>query len=158
MATILKKDPAKGNGPKSIVAYVETTARVVLGITFTVMGLNGFVSFLPSSPVPAAATAFFGALFQTGYMIQLIMGTQLVAGILLLSNRFVPLALALLAPVVVNIIAFHAFLVPSGLPSALVMLTLEFYLAWTYRNAYRPMLAMRSHRARPSGRTSSEEA
>lgn len=137
MAAIVRKDAA--------VAYVAPAARVVLGLTFTVMGLNGFVRFLPSSPVPAAAMAFFGALFQTGYMIQLIMGTQLVAGILLLSNRFVPLALALLAPIVVNIIAFHAFLVPSGLPGALVMLVLIVYLAWRYRNAYRPMLAMRSH-------------
>lgn len=64
------------------------------------MGRNGFMNFLPSSPVPDAATAFFGALFQTGYMIQLIMGTQVIAGILLLANRFVPLALAVLAPII----------------------------------------------------------
>jgi hypothetical protein len=126
--------------------YLETAARILLGATFAVMGLNGFVRFLPSSPVPDAAVAFFGALAQTGYMIQLIMGTQLVAGVLLLANRFVPLALALLAPVILNIIAFHAFLVPSGLPAALVVLALEIYLAWRYRKAFGPMLAMRPSR------------
>ena len=124
--------------------YLAHAARLVLGITFTVMGLNGFLNFLPSSPVPGAATAFLGAVSQTGYLIQLVMGTQLIAGVLLLANRFVPLALVLLAPVIVNIIAFHAFLLPSGLPLALVVLALEVYLAWTYRNAYRAMLAMRS--------------
>lgn len=129
---------------RSIARYLEPAARIVLGALFTVMGLNGFMTFLPSPPIPDAAVAFFGALFHTGYMIQLIAGTQLIAGILLVSNRFVPLALALLAPVIVNIIAFHAFLLPSGLPSALVVLALETYLAWTHRNAYRPMLAMRS--------------
>lgn len=129
---------------RSIAQYLQPAARIALGALFTVMGLNGFMTFLPSPPIPDAALAFFGALFHTGYMIQLIAGTQLIAGILLLSNRFVPLALALLAPVIVNIIAFHAFLLPSGLPSALVVLALEIYLAWMYRNAYRPMLAMRS--------------
>jgi hypothetical protein len=72
------------------------------------------------------------------------MGTQLIVGLLLLTNRFVPLALALIAPVVVNIVAFHIFLAPSGLPLALVVLVLEVYLAWAYRNAFRPMLAMRA--------------
>lgn len=72
------------------------------------------------------------------------MGTQLIVGALLLSNRFVPLALALIAPVVVNIVAFHAFLEPSGLPVAIVVLALEVYLAWAFAKAYRPMLALRA--------------
>jgi hypothetical protein len=63
---------------------------------------------------------------------------------LLLVNRFVPLALALLAPVVVNIILFHLFLAPSGLPVATVVLVLELFLAWVYRGAFRSMLAFRS--------------
>lgn len=143
-----KTDVARGDGATAIAGYLEPAARMLLGITFTVMGLNGFTNFLPASPVPEAAMTFFGALARTGYMMQLIMGTQLIAGILLVVNRFVPLALALLAPIVVNIIAFHIFLVPSGFPPALVMLAVEIYLAWRYRNAYRPMLAMRRDRAR----------
>jgi hypothetical protein len=64
-------------------------------------------------------------------------------GVLLLVNRFVPLALALFAPFMVNSIAFHIFLEHSGLPMAAVFLALELYLAWSYRAAFRPMLAAR---------------
>ena len=79
----------------------------------------------------------------TGYMMKLVAGTQLISGVLMLVNRFVPLALALLAPVVVNIIAFHLFLAPSTIAPGVVVLLLELYLAWAYRNAFRPMLAAR---------------
>ncbi|MDB6025476.1 MAG: DoxX family protein [Verrucomicrobiales bacterium] len=90
------------------------------------------------------AMALMGGFMKSGYMLPLIMGTQLISGVLLLVNRFVPLALALLAPVVVNILAFHIFLAPSGLVIAIVVMALELYLAWSYRTAYRPMLAMRA--------------
>ena len=93
--------------------------------------------------MPEGATAFLGALMKTGYMMQLIGATQFVVGAMLLMNRFVPLALALFAPFMVNSIAFHAFLEPSGLIMAGVFLALELYLAWTYRKAYGPMLAAR---------------
>ena len=77
------------------------------------------VSALPAEPPePASAGAFLGALFSTGYMFPLIKGTETLAGALLLSNRFVPLALTLLAPVLVNIVAFHVFLAPAALPLA----------------------------------------
>jgi hypothetical protein len=76
-------------------------------------------------------------------MMQLIGTTQFVVGAMLVSNRFVPLAVALFAPFIVNSIAFHAFLEPSGLPMAAVFLALELYLAWAYRPAYRAMLAAR---------------
>lgn len=87
--------------------------------------------------------AFAGALMNTGYMMQLIGITHLVVGVLLLTNRFVPLALALFAPFIVNSLAFHIFLERSGLPMAVVFLALELYLAWAYRAAFRPMLAAR---------------
>jgi hypothetical protein len=76
-------------------------------------------------------------------MFSMVMGTQLLVGVLLLLNRFVPLALALIAPVVVNIIAFHLFLAPSTIGPGLAVLALELYLACAYRNTYRPMLGMR---------------
>jgi len=119
-------------------------ARLSLGVVFAVFGLNGFLHFLPTpSGTPEAALAFAGALVKTGYMFPLIKGTEVLVAALLLSNLFVPLALALIAPVIVNIVAFHAALAPSGLGLALVLLALELYLAWTYRAAYRPMLAAR---------------
>lgn len=125
-------------------SYIPTAARVLLGLVFTVFGLNGFFNFLPQPPMPEAAGAFLGALAATGYMFPLIKGTEVVAGVLLLGNRFVPLALALLAPVVVNIVAFHAVLAPGGMALPLVVLGLELTLAWSYRDAFRSMLAARS--------------
>jgi hypothetical protein len=119
-------------------------ARYLLGAGFVLFGLNGFLHFLPQPPAPpAAAMSFAGALLATGYMFPLIKGTEVIAGLLLLSNRWVPLALTLLAPVLVNIVAFHLFLAPAGLAIPFVLLAAELYLAWSYRDAYAPMLRAR---------------
>jgi uncharacterized membrane protein YphA (DoxX/SURF4 family) len=125
--------------------YLTPTARILLGLIFTVTGLNGFLNFLPqpAAPMPAGAVAFAGAMLKTGYLMPLLMATQLVSGLLLLAGSWVPLALALLAPVLVNIAAFHLFLAPAGLPLAGLVLVLELYLVWAYRGAFRPMLARR---------------
>jgi uncharacterized membrane protein YphA (DoxX/SURF4 family) len=127
-----------------IARYVPAVGRVLMGLIFCVTGLNGFLNFLPQMAMLEPAVNFFGAMVKTGYLIQLIMGTQLIVGLLLVTNRFVPLALALIAPIVINIVAFHLFLAPSGLPLAVVVLVLEVCLVWAYRKAYRPMLAMRA--------------
>ncbi len=116
-----------------------------MGLPLLVFGLNAFLYFIPppATPMPAGATAFVGALMQTGYMMRLIGATQLVVGVFLVTNRFVPLGLALFAPFMVNSVAFHVFLEPSGLIMAGIFLAAELYLAWVYRAAYRPMLAAR---------------
>jgi putative oxidoreductase len=123
--------------------------RLMLGVPLIVFGLNGFLDFItpPAAPLPQSAARFLGALAETGYMMELIALTQLAVGILLVANRFVPFALVLLAPFLVQSIAFHTFLERSGLPMAIVLLALELYLAWTYRNAYRGMLEPRSSAA-----------
>jgi len=139
----------------SIRSKAPSIARIALGLTFFVFGLNGFLHFLPQPPMSGPPAAFAGALFATGYMFPLIKGTEVAASLLLLSNRYVPLALALLAPVVVNIVAFHAFLAPAGLAVPIVVLALELYLARSYRDAFAPMLHARTepHSASPaSGR------
>jgi hypothetical protein len=132
----------------NIASKIPTAARLLLGLIFAVFGLNGFLHFIPTPPMSGPAGAFGGAMFATGYLFQLLKGTEVLVAVLLLSNRFVPLALALLAPVVVNIVAFHAFLAPSGLPLPLVILALEIYLARSYRDAYSSMLQARTE---PSG-------
>jgi len=125
--------------------HLPTIARLLLGLIFLITGLNGFLNFIPApkDAMPEGVMAFMAALMKTGYLFQLISGTDLLVSLLLLTNRFVPLALALIAPVVVNIVAFHVFLAPSGLVIALVVLALELYLAWSYRSAFRAMLAAR---------------
>src|ERR1700731_1357691 len=90
--------------------------RRVLGFVFLAFGLNGFVHFIPQMKMPNPALEFFIGLAATGYMLPLLFVTQAVAGALLIVGLFVPLALALLAPIIVNIFLFHVFLAPDGLP------------------------------------------
>jgi len=126
-----------------ITVIATAIARLLLGLVFFVFGLDGFLHFIPQPTElpPEGAMSLAIAMMKSGYMFPLIKGTEVLAGALLLTNRFVPLALALLAPVVVNIVAFHAFLAPEGTALAVVILVLEIALAWAYRDAYRPMLA-----------------
>jgi len=124
---------------------LQTFARVSLGLIFFVAGLDGFLDVLPhpSRPLPERALQFAGALLKSGYFLPMLKSTELVAGLLFLSNRLVPLAVAIIAPVLVNIFAFHLFLAPDGLPLAVILLALELYLVWTCRSAYRPILGTR---------------
>jgi uncharacterized membrane protein YphA (DoxX/SURF4 family) len=115
-------------------------ARILLGLIFVVFGLNGFLQFLPQPEMPQAAIAFLGGLAASGYVLPLLFATQLLGGALLLLG-VVPLGVLILAPVIVNIVAFHVFLAPGGLPLALVVAFLALFLAWTHREAYRPLFA-----------------
>lgn len=125
----------------SVIRHATTVVRVLFGLAFVIFGLNGFLNFIPPppDPLPAPAMAFAGALVATGYMMPLIGATQLLSGLLLVTNRFVPLALLLLAPFFVNSLCFHLFLERSGLPMALGFAAIELYLAWVHRAAYRPL-------------------
>jgi uncharacterized membrane protein YphA (DoxX/SURF4 family) len=124
----------------SIQSKLPTVARYLLGLAFFVFGLNGFLHFIPQPPMSGPPANFIGAMLATGYLFPLLKGTEVVAGLLLLSNRYVPLALTLLAPVLVNIVAFHVFLEPAALALPIVLLIAELYLARSYRDAFAPML------------------
>ena len=100
--------------------YIFVIARVLLGLVFTVFGLNGFLHFFPSPPVPGLAGQFMGALLGSHYYV-IAFGTELIGGTLLLSNRYVPLALTLLGPVIVNILSFHMFLNSENIAPAIVV-------------------------------------
>lgn len=128
----------------------KTAARLLLGAIFTLFGLNGFFHFLPAPAPEGAAAAFIGGLASSGYFFPLLKGTEVVAGLLLLGNRFVPLALTLLAPIVVNIVAFHAFLAPSGMAISVVVAALGIYLAYTERSVFAPVLRARSSESTPA--------
>lgn len=128
----------------AIVRKVPSVARIGLGLMFGVMGLNKLLHFLPQPPISGPPAQFFGALFATGYMLPMLALTEIVAAVMLLSNRFVPLGLTLLAPVIVNIVGFHLFLAHGGYGLALTILAVEVYLAWAYRSAFAPMLRARN--------------
>jgi len=128
----------------TIAQKLPTAARIGLGLVFALFGLNKLVPFLPQPPISGPPAEFFGALMATGYMLPLLALTEIVAGVMLLTGRFVPLALTLLAPVIVNIVAFHVFLSGGGFALPLTVLGIELYLAWIYRDAFAPMLRMQS--------------
>jgi uncharacterized membrane protein YphA (DoxX/SURF4 family) len=129
-----------------LLSYAPAAARIVLGLVFFIFGLDGFLHFVPqpTEPPPQGAMELAIAMMKSGYLFELIKGTEVIVGLLLLTNRFVPLALALIAPVIVNIVAFHAFLAPTGMVIPLALVALELYLAWHYRARFRPMLAARA--------------
>jgi putative oxidoreductase len=98
-------------------------ARYLAGVIFLVMGLNGFLNFIPLPPPGGIAGQFMGVLYISHYL-WVIFAFQVIAGLLLLVNRYVLLAVAVLAPVIVNILTFHALMAPSGLPLALFVTAL----------------------------------
>ncbi|HVR63828.1 MAG TPA: DoxX family protein [Polyangia bacterium] len=121
---------------------LPTVARVILGLVFVVFGLNGFFNFLPQPPAPPRAMAFAGALVGSGYFFPLLKATEVAAGALLLAG-FVPIALTLLAPIIVNIVAFHLFLAPGNYAVVGLILAAEIYLAVVNRAAFAPLFARR---------------
>ncbi len=119
---------------------VSLIARILLGLIFTIFGLNGFLHFIPTGPLPAGpAGQYFSALSESHYM-DFIFAVQLIGGIVLLIGRYVPLALTVLAPVIVNIVLFHATMAPSGLPLAIVTVILWLLAAHRFRANFAGLL------------------
>src|SRR4051794_7027071 len=100
--------PTNSSSSKLVRVYLPATIRILIGLAYLIFGLNGFLNFIPqpTTPMPENATAFLGGLMKSGYMFPLIAVIHLVVGAFLLSNRFVPLALALIAPFTVNSVLF----------------------------------------------------
>src|ERR1700754_748473 len=111
---------------------VPMVVRTLLGLGFTVFGINFFLHFLPEPPPPASGGALLGALVASKIM-TIVKIIETGAGILLLVNRFVPLALTLLAPVEIGIFMYHAAYDPSGFPVIGALMAMTIYLAWAYR-------------------------
>ena len=119
---------------------VTPIVRVLLGVMFLVFGLNGFLNFMPAPKnLPPDMITVSTGLMKGGYM-AVVSATELVVALLLLTNRFVPLALALLAPIIVGIITFHLAVAPATMGPGIAVLVMELHLAWAYRGAFRPML------------------
>jgi len=122
---------------------VALVARLLLGLIFLVFGLNIYLHFIPMGPVPTGPMGqFSGALFATHY-IHVVGFFQVVPGILLLINRYVPLALTLLGPVIFNILLTHILMAPSGLPLALLVTILWLLVAYRVRSVFYPLFQQR---------------
>jgi putative oxidoreductase len=110
-------------------------ARFLLGLIFLIFGLNGFFHFL-SMPAPTGvAGQFIGALFVSHFLI-VIFVIQLIGAVLLLFNRYVPLALTLLAPIIANILLFHILMAPNGLALAIIVTVLWVLVFLSVRSAF----------------------
>jgi len=119
-----------------------TVARILLGLLFTIFGLNGFLHFIPQQPIPGLAGQYIGALFVSHYLVVVFL-LQLIGGVLLLANRYVPLGLLLLGPVLVNILLFHSFMAPAGLPMALIATLLWLVVFAGVRKAFTGVFVQR---------------
>ena len=125
---------------KSAGRIVTAIVRILLGLMFLVFGLNGFLNFMPApKDMLQEIITVMGALMKAGYM-TVVSGAEVLVAVLLLTNRFVPLALALLAPIMVGILTFHIFMAPATIVPGIVVTVMELYLAWVYRSAFRPLL------------------
>jgi hypothetical protein len=122
---------------------IALLARLLLGLVFSVFGLNGFLHFIPGPIPPGVAGQYVMALFQSHYYV-VIFGAQFLGGVLLLVNRYVPLALTILGPVIVNILCFHLFMLITGLPLALIVAVLWAFLVYRNRQAFSGLFVQRT--------------
>jgi putative oxidoreductase len=123
---------------------VTLIARLLLGLIFFVLGLNGFLNFLSMGPMPTGlAGQFIGALVLSHYF-WVVAALQVAGGALLLVNRYVPLALVLLGPVIVNIILYHVFLNPTGAPLAIVVVILWGIVFYSHRQYFSGIFVQRT--------------
>ena len=130
-----------GTEKKSFTRFFPHIARVLLGLMFLIFGLNGFLNFMPApKDLPQDIITVNMALMKAGYL-NVVSAVEIVVAVLLLINRFVPLALTLLAPILVGILTFHISMWPATIGPGIVVTLLELFLAYSYRNAFRPMLA-----------------
>ena len=118
-------------------------ARVLLGIIFLVFGLNGFLHFIPQPPMPDGLSKQYVDVLQASHYMVLVFAVQIVSGLLFLANRYVPLALTLIAPVIVNILLFHALMAPSGIGPGLLVTVLWTVVAFSVRSAFAGLLQRR---------------
>ena len=119
-------------------------SRILLGLVFVIFGLNGFLQFIPVKAFPTGlAGQFITVLMQSHYTL-FISAFQLIGGALLLVNRYVPLALALLGPVILNILLYHLLLDHNGAPVAVVVAILWFILFYRHRQYFSSLFVQRT--------------
>lgn len=115
--------------------------RLVLGLGLIIFGLTKFISFgfIPEPYFPEEASSFLESLTNTGYVLKVVGLFELIIGLLLIFNKWIPFALLLLAPITLNIFLFHVFLDTPGLIRALIVISLNVILIYKYWKAYRPL-------------------
>jgi len=116
-----------------------TILRIVLALGLLFFGANKFIGFVPMFDMPIAAANFIESLETTGYVFYVVAGLEILIGIMLLANKWVPFALILLAPITFNVLLFHFFLDISDILVAILLASLNVILIYKYWKAYRPL-------------------
>lgn len=114
--------------------------RILLGLMVLIFGLNKFLQFMPMPPMPEAASEFMGALVKSGYLMEAVAIVEIVTGLMLLLNRFKPLALVILFPVLLNAFWFHLFLDPAGIGGAFIAMAMNHFLFFANKESYKSIL------------------
>ncbi len=114
--------------------------RILLGLIVLVFGLNKFLQFMPMPPMSGAAGEFMGALVKSGYMMPIVAIIEIIAGVLLLLNKYTSMALILLFPVLLNAFLFHLFLDIAGIGGAALAIIMNIFLMFGSKNSYNELL------------------
>ncbi len=123
--------------------YATVVAKVLLGLGFIVFGLDGFLHFMPSPPLPEGhARTFIETMNATPYF-KVVKGLEVLGGLLILSGRLTPLGLLVLGPILVNIFLFDAFMFPMGLPVVLILGLLAGFLIYRHKEHFAPFFKAR---------------
>jgi len=118
-------------------------SRILLGLVFTAAGLSGFFLIANPPPLPPGLAGVFQDVFFKSHWVLFVDSVELLSGVMLLANRYVPLALTALAAVIANILVFHITMMPSGMPVALVVTVLWTLVALPFRELFAPLFAQR---------------
>lgn len=132
-------------------------ARNLLGLMFLVFGLNGFLNFIPMPAPTGLALEFVTVMAIKSHYMAVVFFFQVIGGVILLSNRFVPLGLTILGPVIVNILLFHLFIEPAGIGNALVATVLWFVVFASERAAFQGLFVARSAETSRTARSETRE-
>ena len=113
--------------------------RILLGIMLVIFGLNKFLEFMPMPPMPEIAGEFMGALVKSGYIMVIVAIVEIVAGVLLLINKYQPLTLVILFPILLNAFLFHLFLDLAGIAGAAMAVAMNIFLFFVNKESYKEL-------------------
>lgn len=117
--------------------------RTLLGLLFLFASITYFLNLFPQPELTGRVKVFMDGVNATGYLMTFIKITELLCGLAFVTNRFVPLAAVLIAPIAINILLFHAFVSPAELPVAIFVVAANLFLGYANWDKYRPIFVVK---------------